>query len=157
MRADTKSVLDHWYILSTLNNPWPTWSSHWILGWMKDWSNSNWSFFLPLFLPPFLSICVSISVSKLNFLSIYLHLYFYLQILLSVGLLHVVGKMALAPGCSRIISILRAWALFSSRVHVIIFKKTLLTSPQVFATRDQALHRDDEVSNLSLVIGLPLC
>lgn len=158
MGAGTKAVLDDGYILSTLNNLWPTWNSHWILEWIKDWRGSiNQNLFLPLFLSPFSSTCVSpsLSLDSTFFLSINISIFtsrfnFLLDHSMWV-------RMALAPGCSRIINILKAWAFFSPRVHLIMFRKTLLAYPQVFATRDQAQSRVDEIPALPLVISSLVC
>ena len=127
MGAGTKAVLDDGYILSTLNNLWPTWNSHWILEWIKDWRGSiNQNLFLPLFLSPFSSTCVSpsLSLDSTFFLSINISIFtsrfnFLLDHSMWV-------RMALAPGCSRIINILKAWAFFSPRVHLIMLKTMLI-------------------------------
>lgn len=110
---------------------------------MKDWRSINRNLFLPVFLSPFLSTCVSpsLSLDSTFFLSINISIFtsrfnFLLDHSMWV-------RMALAPGCSRIINILKAWAFFSPRVHMIIFRKTLLAYPQLCATRDQAQSRCD--------------
>lgn len=156
MGAGTKAVLNHGYILSMLNNSWPTWNSHWILEWMKDWGSINRNLSSSLSVSLFVhSVSPSLSLDSTFFLSINISIFTSRFNFLLGHSMWV--RMVLAPGCSRIINILKARAFFSPRVHMIMFRKTLLAYPRLFATRDQAQSRDDEISALPLVISSLLC
>lgn len=58
------------------------------------------SFSVSLSLHLRLHLCLQTRLSLPFHSPLSINLYFYFQILLSVGLFHVVGQMALAPGCS---------------------------------------------------------